>query len=172
MNNLIDEDNTITNTNSFSNKTYSTIPFSEYISKNGRNQILLNSKTIEPTPITIMSSIDKLIKKYKPKTVGKYSFTEDEITMNITNLHKYIKLKSWDTDKIKELNLIRRRVKNCIYSQRARSRRKAEKQGNTEKEGKEDKDGKEENIWQLEDISNIPDLIHYKNLYIYKYKYI
>ena len=78
----------------------------------------------ELIPMIIPLTKDDIEIKIQTKPVVTYSFTEDELTMSTTHFHNYVK--SWDTDKIKELSSARRRYKNCIYSKKARLKRKSE----------------------------------------------
>lgn len=183
------------------NLTYNPIPFMNCIS-NGPIHIFLNSKTIEHREHRVSSKPRQHIKPIKhnmsiTKTVGLYTFTEDELTMNVINFHRYVKLNSWESDKVKALSLARRRYNNCIYSRRARSKRKNNKNNNNNtKKSKtkteihtgsntesntETKDQiiyiekhplvEQENTVDRDDTvyleEELPDLIHYKYNYFY-----
>ena len=75
-------------------------------------------------PMIIPLTKDDIEIKIKTNPKVTYSFTEDELTMSTTHFHNYVK--SWDTDKIHALSSARRRYKNCIYSKKARLKRKSE----------------------------------------------
>jgi hypothetical protein len=124
---------------------YYPIPFAEYITRRPiRTFINTNSRIPDLIPEVILEVIPEVIPELIPELIPMiipltkddieikiqtkpkvtYSFTEDELTMSTTHFHNYVK--SWNTDKIKELSSARRRYKNCIYSKKARLKRKTE----------------------------------------------
>ena len=170
--------------------TYNPIPFFEYISRGPICTFFYSNSestktTITPeksetiTSIPSVSSISSISSvsmitstKYKPKskTKEKYSFTEYELTISVKDFHNYIK--DWDSDKIKELSLARRRYKNRLYSRKSRLKRKNKLDTNDECGPKDITEIKEiediDDIQEIEvvNIEELPTLVHYNNIYI------
>ena len=84
-------------------------------------------------------------------------FNDEELFMSVKELHIYTKLHNWNSNKINALKLARRRIKNCVYSKKARLKRKSESERKSERKRKSEI----QTVEALEAIEaiDLPDLI-------------
>jgi hypothetical protein len=134
------------------------------------------------------SDIDTKVTKNKLK----YSFTKEELSMSNIELQTYMKYNNFSNEQKLEYKKARRRYNNCIYSQRAREKRKHKKSLLTNTLNDSiiiEQDVQDEQIEQIEQIEQdehieqdeqdeheiieeLPDLIHYTYISYITYIYI
>jgi hypothetical protein len=99
---------------------YSIIPFAECVVSGRPIRTFVSSN--QNYSIDIHIDTTKVIES-KIKT----SFTKEELSMSVTNYHKYIKDNTFSKEKILAFKLARRRYNNCIYAQRSREKKRKNK---------------------------------------------
>ena len=99
---------------------YSIIPFAECVVSGRPIRTFVSSN--QNYSIDIHIDTTKVIES-KIKT----SFTKEELSMSVTNYHKYIKDNTFSKEKILAFKLARRRYNNCIYAHRSREKKRKNK---------------------------------------------